>query len=496
MNILVSTLRDKLKANPMGLYVLFYTEMWELFGRFAITSLLVLYFTQQFHMSDDSAFIIYAAFIALIFATPIIGGPLADRYLGSRHAIIFGASIMVIGNACLIIPNEKVVLVGLAITAVGCGFFLPSIPPLVSSLYEHDESRRDAGFTLYYIGKNIGALLAPIGCGFIGQRYGYNYAFILSVVGMISGVLVFILGKKHLVAHDKKPRVSSAKNRLKGQCFTYLLSVVLVPLLYLVIVKHLDGYLLAVTGVIVAVVLLMIFIKRSPQERRHLIVIFIAIGLMVLFESFLGQGGTTLNLFIERNINRHLFGLITLPPSVYYAMDPVFMLIMGPLLAGLWMRLAARGKEPMVTTKFGFGLIVFALGFLTFVMAAGQARADGSASSLFVVLGYYFFPVAELCIIPISLSLVTKMAPQGLSALLVGVWMLSNAVSSYFTGVISTYGHINFALNSVSAKSHAAGIYQHLFLVSAIVMAITAVLAFIIGPLVKRLMKGDATASI
>lgn len=490
MGILLKTLKEKLQSNPKGLYILFYTEMWELFGRFGITALLVLYLTGRFHIADARAFEIYSAFIALNFATPILGGFLADRYLGSRHAIVLGAVIMIIGNACMVVPVEWLVFIGLGIVAVGSGFFLPSIPPLVSALYEKDEHKRDAGFTLYYIGKNIGALLAPVACGFVGQWFGINYAFILSTLGMVSGLIVFLRGQSHLSSYNQQAKATDLGKRLFGlakQQWVYVIAAVMIPVVVAIIVTNVDGLLLAVTGVIVLAVLVTLLIKRQALERRHICALLIAIVFMTVFSAFLGQGGTTLNLFIQRNIDRHLLG-ITFPPGFFYALDPVFMLIMGPILAGFWMRLAKRGKEPMVTTKFALALGLLALGFLVFVWAAHTAiMHQGKASMLFIVLAYFIFPIAELSIMPISLSLVTKMAPKGMSALMVGIWLLSNAASSYFTGEISKYGQITFDWHTVTGLKHAAGVYQHLFAGTAGVLAGAAVLILVLGPLVKRL---------
>ncbi len=490
MSILLQVIKEKLRANPKGLYVLFYTEMWELFGRFGITALLVLYFTNQFHLSDSHTFEIFSAFLALNFATPILGGFLADRYLGSKQAVILGAVIMIIGNACMVIPIKWLVFIGLGTVAVGSGFFLPSIPPLVGALYEKDETKRDAGFTLYYIGKNIGALLAPVACGFIGQWFGINYAFILSTLGMISGLVVFLLGQKHLPVYNQASKLVDPKRRLIGltkQQWVYVLAAVMIPAVVAIIVGNLDGPLLLIAGAVVAVILINLLMKRSAEERRHIIALLIAIFFVIVFCAFLGQGGTTLNLFIERNLNRQLFG-ITFPPGFFYALDPVFMLIMGPILAGFWMRLAKRGKEPFVTTKFAIALALLALGFLVFAWAAQSAIAhQGKASMLFVVLAYFLFPIAELSIMPISLSLVTKMAPQGLSALMVGIWLLANAASTYFTGIISKYGQVNVNWHTTTGLKQAARVYSHLFVGTGGVLIGAAVLIFVLGPLVKRL---------
>jgi proton-dependent oligopeptide transporter, POT family len=498
MNFLFKTLRDKIKANPTGVYVLFYTEMWELFGRFGITALLVLYFTGVFHISDARAFEIYSAFIALVYATPIFGGVLADRYLGSRNAIILGGLLMIVGDALMVIPRESAVFIGLSIVAVGSGFFLPAIPPLVGALYEKNDRGRDAGFTLYYLGKNIGALLAPIACGFVGQAFGINYAFVLSTIGMLSGVFVFMLGQKHLKGFNRKPRFDNDAHKLCGikpKTFIYLVIALMVPLVLLILTENIDGYLLAITAVIVAVYLAVLYSRQTKKDRQKMQLIFLSIAAVIVFEAFLGQGGTTLNLFIKRLVDRHFAGL-HIPTAAFYSLDPIFMLLIGPFLAGLWMRLSRKKREPIVTTKYAIALFLLGLGFLVFVKAASVAALQGSASPLYVVLAYCLFPIGELCIIPISLSLVTKMAPKGLDSLLVGVWMLSNAASSVFTGWISMLGQVSFSRHANLARVHAAHIYMHVFLGTAIVLIGVSVILLVCKPFVqKRLRAGNAVST-
>lgn len=493
MNILFNTLKEKVKANPAGLYVLFYTQMWELFGRFSITALLVLYLTKNFHLTDANAFVVYSTFIALIFASPIAGGFLSDRYLGSKHAILLGACIMVVGNALLVIPDKEIVFLGLATVAVGCGFFLPSIPPLVSAIYEHDNARRDAGFTIYYLGTNLGALLGPILCGFVGQHYGFNYAFLLSTFGMLSGIVVFICGQKHLHQFKRPPKILAKKKMTLP--IIYLGTGLVIPVFMLVIQKDMAGFLLSVIGVIVAVILYFIFLRANNRERRQLIVILISIFAVIIFEAFLGQGGTTLNLFIDREVNRHFLGLL-LPTSFFYALDPIFMLMLGPVLAMVWTRLARKNKEPIVTTKFALALCFLAIGFLIFVLAAIEAKIYGSASLFFVVLAYFLFPAAELCIVPISLSLVTRLAPKGLEAILVGIWMLSSATSGYLTGFISKFGQVNFSVSNISGLKQAAVIYQHMFMGTAGVLFLAGIVMFLLGALVKHLLREEAKQTV
>jgi proton-dependent oligopeptide transporter, POT family len=486
-----------MKKNPPGLYVLFYTEIWELFGRFGITALLVLYLTNMFHMSDAKAFSIYSGFIALIYVMPIIGGYFSDRWLGLRHAIVLGASLMALGDALMIIPREHWVFLGLAVVAVGSGFFLPSIVPLVGRLYKGDRQGRDAGFTWYYIGKNIGALLAPISCGLMAKYFNYNYAFILSTLGMLSGIVVFLKGQKHLVHLEEDEEVALVERRrfkrtksLAASMKVYVLAAIFIPLVYVVLEKGIDGYLLAVAGVIVLGILIVIGIKHDARVRKNLCLIVLMMLFVVIFSGLLGQGGTTLNLFIERIIDRHVFGWL-MPPSFFYTLDPVFMILAGPFIALLWAALAKRAKEPSAIIKFALAMMLLGLGFYVFVVAAHQAMIHGHASAWFVVLGYCIFPMAELCIMPIGLSFVTRLSPKNYDALMVGIWMLGYSASGYLTGVVSDLGRVTFALKSIVQFKHAGHIYAHVFAVSTVALGVCTVLLVCLRPLYRYLSAGD-----
>lgn len=493
MNLLYKILAQRFKRNPPGLYVVLYTEIWELFGRFAITALLVLYLTHTFHVSDEKAFVVYSTFMALIFATPILGGVLADRYLGSKRAIILGAMFMIIGNGLMVFPVLNIVYLGLAIVTVGFGFFLPSLPVLLSAIYDNNQHKREAGFTLYYLGKNIGALLAPIICGFVGAHYGWNYAFILSSIGMATGLVVFVLGQRHLKEFYRLPKVAGQthpRRRIKPAHNVYLIMVLMVPACYLMLFNNLDNVLMVVSLIIVIAIMLFLILKAQGQARKNLLLILISLVAVIVFMSMLNMGGTTLNLFIQRIINRHIFG-IEFPTSAFYALDPIFMLIVGPFLATLWVSLSRRRSSVLVTDKFALGMAFLGLGFLVFVVAATHAIRAGDASPWFVVLAYFLFPIGELCIMPLSLSLVTRLAPRGQEALLVSVWMLANAVAGFLTGTISKYGQINFKLDSKLAIIRASHVYHHLFLYSAIALFVVAGILFVLRGLVQRLSIND-----
>ncbi len=491
MSFLFSTLKSKLQIIPSGLFVLFYTEMWEVFGRVGITILLVLYLTKMLHFTDAHAFAVFGGFIALVYITPIVGGVICDRFLGNRHSIILGGVIMTLGNLMLIIPHINTVYFGLATVAVGSGFFLPSITPLVGYLYDDKEQGRDAGFTIYYLGKNLGYFLAPILCGIVVKYYSYNDAFLLSSLGMISGIIVFVCGKKHLQGYAKKPQRRTIKTRffkLSPTVLIYLGTILVILAIKFILFNDLDGYLLLVTSIIALTALFFIGKKRPKIVRRHFIAILIIMLFVVIFSSFLGEGGTILNLFIDRIIDRNILGIIV-PTPMFYALDPLFMFMIGPVLAGIWIMMAKRKREPTVISKFALALFVFSLGFGVFILAALQAQTSGHASSLYVVMGYFLFPLAELCIMPIGLSMITKLAPKDLSAMMVGLWLLSLAIAGYLTGQLSKLAKINFSLVTKVDLQHAASIYVGAFSEAALALIAAGILLLILKPYLLKLIK-------
>ncbi len=307
---------------------------------------------------------------------------------------------------------------------------------------------------------------------------------------MISGMIVFVRGKKHLQEHVKKPIVK--KLRLKSLAISpiqliYIGMLFVVPIILLVMEYNIDAYLLIFTGIIVFVALMVTAFKRTKAERRHIFAILLLMIFLIVFSGFLSQGGTTLNLFIDRIVNRHIFGF-HIPTTAFYAIDPIFMLTVGPFLAGLWIILAKRKREPSVPMKFSIALYLLCLGFLVFALAAFYAKMHGQASPLYVVLAYFLFPIAELCIVPISLSMVTKLAPKNLNAMMVGVWMLSSAAASFMTGQVSKIGQVTFKITSLFTLHHASSIYMNAFLFSAVCLAIAATVLIVVRPFIKKLM--------
>lgn len=476
MNAIKTFINENFKGQPSGFFVILYTEICELFGRFAIMALLVLYLTSDMKLADHNAFSIYGALMALIFIIPLLGGFYSDKFMGYKPAIIGGISLMALGNLTIAYPNMHSLYVGLALIAVGSGFFTPSLTALLGKLYHKKEKNRDNAFVMYYIAKNLGGLLATVFCSLIGQAYGYPYAFMLSAAVMLSGLIVFTLGSGKLnhvldVCNENLRK----KSFLPNLNFSHVsLIVALLAATCFILTNHITEYLFAFSIVAALVMFAKLYMQSQDETRANLRHIFVALVMMALFSMLLGQGGTTLNLFIERVINRNIGGY-TIPPSMFYALDPLFMLVFGGMVMHMLGKM--RNQNPTVASmnKLSLGLIVLAVGFVVFVLASQYTLSTGHKPSVFFVFaGYMIFPIAELAIMPITVSLVTRLAPQGKDALMVSFYFLAQGIASYLTGSFSKLGTVNFPVNTQSNLLHAASIYQYVFFVSAALLVIGA----------------------
>lgn len=484
MQTFFSTLRARMGRNPKAFYILFYAELCELFGRFGISSLLVLYLTHDYKMPDAQAFALFATFMSLIFVTPILGGYIADKFLGHRLSAIIGAITMSVGNSFLVVHHETMLLMGLAVIAVGYGFLIPTLSALLGQVYDKNDKERDKGFTLYYISKNIGALLAPIFCGLLAQHLDYNYAFILSTAAMISGVFVLLFGYRHLPVNAEQFR--KTRDGL-GILIGMITIGCLIPLLHRVLQHNDEGYLLLVAVFGVALYLAYIAIRSNKTVRQHLVVIILFTLMAVIFSACLGLGSTALNLFIDRIVHRQI-GSLTVPTPMLFSLDPLFMIVLGPLLAGVYLQIQNRFADRFSAMhKMAIGFILFILGFLCFVIAAQVAKRVGSASMLYIVVAYALFPLAELSIMPVSLSMVTRLAPRHLQAMLVAVYMLGLSAASYLTGKLSLLGQVVFDIDDQVSREQAAGIYHYLFLAVVGILVATTVVALVLAPLTRKL---------
>lgn len=484
------------KGQPKGLRVLFFTEMWERFSFYGMRALLVLYLGKHFHYLDQAAYAVYGSYTALVYATPVLGGIIADRLLGLRKSIVLGGVLMALGHFAMAVETEQVFYLALGLLICGNGFFKPNISTTVGRLYEENDPRRDAGFTIFYIGINLGAAASGLACGYIADAYGWSYGFGLAGVGMITGLCVFLLGQRtirHVTdpPHPEKLRAALLPG-ISRETAVYLGSG-LATLLAWQLVQHnqLVGTLLSVFGAVVLAGLLfyMIF-KCNKLERDRLLVALVLMTFSIVFWAFFEQAGSSLNLFADRNVDRTLFGHV-IPASTFQSVNPIFILMFGTLFSALWLGLAKRNREPRTPVKFSLGIVQLGLGFLVLYFGARTADARGLVAMSFLILGYLLHTTGELCLSPIGLSMITKLSPARIGSMMMGIWFLSTAFAQYAAGLIAMLTGVTSeggAAQKLPPPSETVMIYGNVFGTLGGVAVVVGMIVLVISPFLARRM--------
>jgi POT family proton-dependent oligopeptide transporter len=430
------------KEHPKALFVLFFTELWERFSYYGMRALLILYMTKALFYNDAMSYGIYGAYVSLVYATPVIGGIIADRLIGSRNAIMLGAILMAIGHFAMTFEHEAIFFVALGFLIIGNGCFKPNISTLVGKLYSEGDSRRDGAFTLFYMGINIGAFLTPLTCGAIGEEFGWHYGFGIAGVGMVIGLLIFSYGNWKKLYEDKglppNPEFINQKifAGLSLKVLIYIGAFLSVPLLALLVNQNeISSKILLVVGSSVVIYLLYLSFKEDKIQKERLWVILVLFLFTIMFWTFFELAGSAITLFTERNVDRTLSVFKDgIPTSLFQSVNPFFIIHLAPLFALLWVWLGKKDKDPSAPFKFGISLMQLGLGFAILVVGAKFAGSNGLVPMVFLIFAYLLHTTGELCISPIGLSLVTKMAPGRIMAFVMGVWLLSSS----FAGLIGS----------------------------------------------------------
>ncbi|HUH00009.1 MAG TPA: peptide MFS transporter [Gammaproteobacteria bacterium] len=436
-------------GHPRGLFVLFFAEMWERFSYYGMRGLLIFYLVQHWLFSDSQASVIYGAYTALVYITPVVGGYLADRYLGQRKAVLFGAVLLTFGHFLMAFEGDggqhsaaiNVFWLALAFIIVGSGFLKANISVIVGQLYSRTDIRRDPAYTIFYMGINLGAALGALVAGYLGQVHGWAWGFGAAGVGMLLGLLVFVWGKPLLLGRGESSFPERLDARVLGVRFEwwlYLASVAGVGVVWLLIqYQSLIGGLLMVAGAILVGYVLYTAVFRLPKHDRDRI--FAAMYLIfgsILFWALFEQAGSSLNLFTDRSVDRVIFGF-DVPASMFQSINAIYIVLLGPVFAILWTVLGRRGLEPSAPAKFGLGVIQLGAGFLVLVVGALAAGPDGLTPVLFVFLIYLLHTTGELCLSPVGLSAMNRLAPAHLAGLIMGTWFFASATGNFAAGLIA-----------------------------------------------------------
>ncbi len=581
----LSAPRKTFLGHPRGLVVLFLTEMWERFSYYGMRALLVLYLTQHFLFGPKEAQGIYAAYAALVYLMPVVGGMIADKYLGSRKAVIIGAVLLVAGhfmmafegtggrenltigattyelqvegrdqNRAIFAVNgdertqitispegisrvgaepaaamaadvaapavapaaggfpaftatdgyrletvrdlgfgEPVLFFALSLIIVGVGFLKANISTVVGALYEENDPRRDGGFTIFYVGINLGSVLATAACSYLGIKYGWAYGFGLAGIGMLLGLLTFILGQSWLEGRGGPPQPEMLKTRkvfgLPFEAIFWIGGLVAVFPVWLLMQRHhiIETALPWLAGVIFASVVGYVVLKLRGAERSRMLVALTLIFFSVLFWALFEQAGSSLTLFADQS---------TAMPSWFNApmtqmFNPGIIVIGGPIIAALWVWLGKRNMEPSTPVKFSFALVLVGAGFLLLTWAsANQAGVDFRVPLLFLFLTYFLHTMGELCLSPVGLSMITKLSVDRVVGLMMGVWFLSSSVAHIAAGFIAQATSTDTVAGVVTSPELALQTYGSIFGTIGWTGVVVGVVLLVLSPLLKKGMAG------
>ena len=500
-------------GHPRGLYTLFFSEMWERFCYYGMRTLLTLYLVKSLLKGDSEASMMYGAYTALIYAAPVLGGKLADQYLGYRYAILLGAVFMAIGEFMILGGNEMFLLIGMGALIVGNGYFKANISTIVGKLYEDDDPRRDSGFTIFYIGINIGALLATTVVAYVGETYGFNYGFGLAGLGMLSGLMIFWFGRENYSAApglELREAGLETKYGMKVYQLITLASLLLIPVCYVLILKNTfqiggeDGFtfplmtvLLTLLFVYVAYSLIKAGIAEGEMWRDRMVALVIFMIINVIFWACFEQAGTSLTLFADRNVDRVILGW-EMPASMTQFFNPFFIVLFGSIFTWMWVQLDRIGKNPSIPMKFSLGILQLGLGFLVTIVGLQFVDETTAMVPLLTLLFLYMLhTTGELFLSPIGLSMVTKLAPKNMAGTAMGGWFLSFAIANYAGGLIATLtgGHgggevVDAGLSELELKTAGLGQYIDVFSTLGMVLVGFALLIALLNKPLNKLMHG------
>ena len=556
-------------GHPRGLVILFLTEMWERFSYYGMRGLLVVYLTQHFLFSDEKSSLLYGAYTALVYVMTIIGGSLADRYLGARKAVTFGAILLTLGHfgmtfegsgskqilsynesqyqialdgrggdakqqiitdsgksyvtfteTDMVIAEPEAVdlpdvisrddfsmsveteegylnmlYLSLALLIAGVGFLKANISTIVGSLYGFGDARRDSGFTIFYMGINMGAFLASIFCGYLGIVHGWKYGFGLAGIGMLIGLLVFLSCQSWLEGKAEPPSMEKLKEKvflfINVEWMCYLVGVAIIAVsMFLVMNEELVGGILGPIGIVMMLGMIgYSMLQLQGDERSRMLAAIYFILAQIPFWALFEQAGSSLNLLTARLVDREIFGW-SVPGPVFQSLNAGYIFMFAPLVAWLWIWLAKRDLNPSTPIKFALGVALAGLGFLALVGGMKGSGEVGLTPVIFIFLIYWIHTMGELMVSPVGLSAVTKLAPARIVGMTMGAWFLYSGLSNFLAGIIArTTGAETIGGQMTNVAAAKAGYIEVYSQVGYIAIGIS-VLMLLISPVITKMMHG------
>lgn len=491
-------------GHPAGLFILFFTEMWERFSFYGMKALLIFYLTKYLLFSDVDGNLLIGSYAALVYAIPVVGGFIADRYLGFRKAIVLGGILLVLGHlgmayegnaATATLTGEitrdnialQVFYLSLAFIIVGVGFLKANISSLVGELYAVGDKRRDSGFTIFYMGINLGSFVATLFCGWLGETYGWSYGFGAAGIGMLFGLITFILGKKTLQGKGESTNPEFLERKsfgLKNEWIVYGASVLSTVAIWQMVQSHsVVQNLLIVSGAASFIYIVYYALTQLDKiAREQLAALTILIIFTVIFWALFEQSYTSMNLFADRILDR---GDIT--ASAFLSLNALFIILLAPVFAWMWVKL---GKyNPNTAVKFSLAIMLVGLGFGALVMGINVSGL-GKVAMFWMVLTYLLHTCGELCLSPVGLSAVTKLSPHKIVGFMMGVWFLATASSEFIASILANIASVETASGEITDLAVAKESYLKLFNYLFYTGVGVGLFLLTISPVIKRLMHG------
>ena len=479
---------------PKQLWYLFTVEMWERFCFYGMRGVLTIFMADKLlglALSDKDANLKYGAIQAFVYAFTFLGGIFADKILGFKKSLVFGGVVMIIGNLLIAFSPQDMFYLGITLSIIGTGFFKPNISSMVGELYKEGDSRRDAGFGLFYSGINIGALLGGAVCVYFGtsKDYGWSYAFLSAAVVMFIGLVTFVFTKKSLGPIGDSPLLHLPKTkRTTKEIIVYIGALISIPFIFMMIknTNYTDYFMYTIGPLAILYFLYETYIEKDAKAQRKLIAAFVFILFSVIFWAFFEQSGGSLALFAKDNLHHSLLGFDSNPNIINNTANSLFVIIFSPILGLVWYAMAKKKVEPNTVIKFGLGFLFLALAFYVFYYTKFYADANGLTSLNIFTLAYFVITFGELCLSPIGLSIMTKLSPKRLSGMMMGMWFLASAYGQYAAGLLGAGMSSPDENASLTTKleGYTGGYYQ-----LAIYALIAGILLLVISPLVKKLMQ-------
>ncbi len=493
-------------GHPRGLFYLFFAELWERFSFYGMRALLTLYMVQEIFKAiverDAATAAVYASYGSLVYASTVIGGQISDKILGMRASIFLGGILMAIGHFVLAIENDIAFFLALAFIIVGNGFFKPNISTFVGALYKKGDVRKDSGFTIFYMGINIGGWVAPLLCGWLAAKYGWHYGFGLAGIGMLTGLIFFWSGiQKNVFGNNGLPPSQEVYEKkiigIPQKSFIPLIATLCVPVIAFVLSsyqsitsedtfiigeKNLVGIIFVIIGLAIAVYLIKILINVTLEERKKLIMAILITFFMTLFWGFHELSGSVITLFASRNVD-----LSIMNASQTNSLNSMFIIILAIPISMLWAYLSKKTLNPRTPYKFGFGLVLAGLSFYILSISKGSADANGMVPFAYLFIMYFVISIGELFMSPVGLSKITDLSPKNIVAFMMGIWFLSSAYAFQIVGFISKQLAVESTDVNIGGLD-TLGIYTDGFALIAKYALGAGLLVLVFSPLMKKLM--------